>query len=75
MPRLVIETHELFRAERERSVGLAQVIAKLNFPNVRRQCFYNRPDLATAQTRCGYVLKQSHYRKQVDFSHNRTLIQ
>lgn len=55
---LVVEAHELLGTKWDGRIGLARVIAELDFPNARRQCFHHRPHLPTPQTLRGHVLEQ-----------------
>ncbi len=66
---VVMQDHELVRAQGECCVGASLVIAKLDFEHSGRKRFYHSPDLAPAQRALRYLFKKRNNGEWIDVIH------
>lgn len=64
-----MKLQKLIGPKRQGRVGMAGVIAELNFADTRGEVFDNGADLAAHQAVCWHVFEQRNNREQFMFAH------
>jgi hypothetical protein len=72
--RLVVQSHQLLRLQRNRCVRPAVVVAELDLVNAGSPILYDGANLAADQSFSWQILKQRYYGKHFDVCHNKFFI-